>query len=200
MSLSKITLIGIENYLNSNNQSLFDNIVLPAEIDKNILLNTILIRGGEFESLYGDANFIKDAVDLFFKKWNRTFNEWLKGTKSTFNPIENYDRYEEFIDSVHTDDSQQISSSNTVSQQTDVSAFDSSSFQPNEKISSNNGNTANTTANTEQTNTHNAHIHGNIGVTTSSAMLSEFYDIAKWNLYEHIADIFISEFCVMVYT
>ena len=40
---------------------------------------------------------------------------------------------------------------------------------------------------------------GNIGVTTSQMMLQSELDIARWNLYEHIADLFCQEFCIMVY-
>lgn len=49
------------------------------------------------------------------------------------------------------------------------------------------------------TDIHTAHLYGNIGVTTSAAMLKEFYDISKWNLYEHICDVFISELLIPVY-
>ena len=41
--------------------------------------------------------------------------------------------------------------------------------------------------------------HGNIGVTTSQQMLQSELDIARWNIYEQITDLFLSEFCIMVY-
>lgn len=40
---------------------------------------------------------------------------------------------------------------------------------------------------------------GNIGVTTSQQMLQSELDIDAWNIYEHIADIFLDEFCVLLY-
>lgn len=46
---------------------------------------------------------------------------------------------------------------------------------------------------------HAAHLYGNIGVTTSQQMLKDELDVATWNLYEHISDIFIDEFCILVY-
>ena len=46
---------------------------------------------------------------------------------------------------------------------------------------------------------HEAHLFGNIGVTTSQQMLRDQLDIVTWNLYEHISDIFIDEFCILVY-
>lgn len=46
---------------------------------------------------------------------------------------------------------------------------------------------------------HEAHLFGNIGVTTSQQMLKDQLDVVTWNLYEHISDIFIEEFCILVY-
>ena len=46
---------------------------------------------------------------------------------------------------------------------------------------------------------HEAHMYGNIGVTTSAAMLKEFYDISSWNLYQHMCDVFTSELLIPVY-
>lgn len=46
---------------------------------------------------------------------------------------------------------------------------------------------------------HEARLFGNIGVTTSQQMLRDELDIATWNLYDHISDIFIEEFCILVY-
>lgn len=40
---------------------------------------------------------------------------------------------------------------------------------------------------------------GNIGVTTSQQMLQSELDIDAWNIYEHITDLFLDEFCVLLY-
>ena len=47
--------------------------------------------------------------------------------------------------------------------------------------------------------THTAHLYGNIGVTTSQQMLQSELDVARWNLYEQIADLFCEEMCIMIY-
>ena len=46
---------------------------------------------------------------------------------------------------------------------------------------------------------HTGRLYGNIGVTTSQQMLQSELDIAKFNLYDQIADIFCEEFCLMIY-
>lgn len=47
--------------------------------------------------------------------------------------------------------------------------------------------------------THTMRTFGNIGVTTSQQMLQAELDVDAWNIYEHIADLFLDEFCVLLY-
>ena len=47
---------------------------------------------------------------------------------------------------------------------------------------------------------HEGRIHGNIGVTTSQQMLEAELKIAEWNIYEHITDLFLSEFIIPIYS
>lgn len=44
-----------------------------------------------------------------------------------------------------------------------------------------------------------SHVHGNIGVTQSSDMLKNWYDIAKWNLIDQVCDLFVTELLIPVY-
>lgn len=43
------------------------------------------------------------------------------------------------------------------------------------------------------------HIHGNIGVTTSQQMLESELQLQYWNLYNKISNLFMKEFCIMIY-
>lgn len=40
---------------------------------------------------------------------------------------------------------------------------------------------------------------GNIGVVSSQKMLSDELEIDAWNIYDHITDLFLDEFCVLLY-
>lgn len=48
-------------------------------------------------------------------------------------------------------------------------------------------------------NEHRGRVHGNIGVTTSQQMLAQELEVQRFNLINEITDIFITEFCVLVY-
>ena len=56
--MSKLTMIGLYNY----DQTLFDNLTLPTGIDKDLAVETILTRSGEFEVLYSSLDFNKFLI------------------------------------------------------------------------------------------------------------------------------------------
>lgn len=95
MATAKATLIGLYNFDNS----IFDKLVLPDGIDKDLFISTLLLKSGEFEVLYFDPQFLQNAIGVWGSKWFRTFSEWLRGTQATWNPIHNYDRTESISDS-----------------------------------------------------------------------------------------------------
>lgn len=199
MSTMNLTLIGMYNY----DPTIFDDLTLPPEIDKQLFIDSLLMRSGEFELLYPDAGFLKPAINVWGRKWYPTFEKWVEGQKASWNPIENYDRYEESNE--HTVSSGSGSDTTGVtgggSAEKTVSAYDSSQYQPAEKntTSSSSNSTSTTTTSGDATKDFDSHIHGNIGVTQASDMLRSFYDIAGWNLMEHMADVFIREFMITTY-
>ena len=211
MSTMTMTMIGMYNV----DQTLFDNMILPDELDHDLVINAILMRSGEFEVLYPDIDFMKLSIGVWSRKWSKTFSDWVKGQQATWNPIENYDRYEDFTDSGSKSGSSTSSGTSsgsdtfggTGSNTNSVSAYDASTFQPSAKTdtTTSNSSTSSSTTSASSTdsetssNTHTGHIHGNIGVTQASEMLKSFYDISAWNIYEHIADVFVTEYCIPIY-
>lgn len=238
MSQAKITLIGVENYLNPE-RSVFDQMVLPDGIDKDVLIGSIVLRCQEFELLYSDPDFLIQAVNIWSRKNYRTFDKWVKALDIEYDPLFNYDRTEEYED-VHDGNFGRTGSGNSYGTNTRTDnltqtnnltntpgttvthsekAYNDTTFVETSKDATtgtitdtgtvtNTGTVGNayadTTANSgsgtdHYKNTHKARLFGNIGVTTSQQMLQSELDIAIWNLYEHIADLFCNEFCIMVY-
>ena len=227
MSSAKITAIGFENYLSLNNESLFDYMTLPSGIDKDTLVGSILMRAGEFEVLYSDPYLMRDMIGLWSRKNQWTFDKWIKAINVQYDPLNNYDRTEIITDThngskqggsngsntsnnTRTDDLKTENDATTTDQ---VSAENVSSFSDANKsvldqetkntgtVKDLGGGTFNEMHNDTDnyTDQHNAHIYGNIGVTTSQQMLQSELDIARFNIYEAIADLFITEFCILVY-
>ena len=130
MSSAKITLIGCENYFQNINQSLFDNLRIPETLDKETLTDNILLRGGEFEIQYGDPDFLRFAIGSWSNKWMPTMERWTRVLAIEYNPLENYDRIEDWTDNTKRSDA---TSANSTSDRThgrseDVSHADSETF------------------------------------------------------------------------
>lgn len=320
MSSAKITLFSFARWMELNQKDLFSQMLLPEGVDKETLTDNILIRGGEFEVVYSDPDFMQRAIGSWSKKWYRTFSKWVEALDIEYNPLENYDRMEDFTDTTNrglttsgrkdsgntrtfdnedketrdyedketrdlsdertfdnTDERTHNNTDERTHNNTDertldtenvldgtveekVSAFDSSTYQPSRNTDTDNTTTdtgtitdahtgtitdAHTgtitddhtgtitdegtgtdtfnhtgtdtfnhtgtitdeygegTSGSEKENTTNKHggrVHGNIGVTTSQQMLEQELNIAKWNLYEHITDVFLEEFIIPIYS
>lgn len=219
MSSAKFTLIGAYQYYNNAGGDLFELLSLPEGIDKDILKNNILLQGGEFEVQHGNPVFIHDAMAIWSGTYYDTLDRWLKALAIDYAPLENYDRYEHWTDERDTTGSLSgtgtSSSTGTLDTTYDEdtertkSAFDSSSYQPYDKVDTHAVTDTDTTDNTTTTignstsgtddSEHNGRIHGNIGVTTSQQMLLQELDLGYWNLYQRITQLFLQEFVIPVY-
>ena len=94
MSSSTMSLIGLYNYY----PDLFKFLAVPDEIDKSTLIDNILLRSGEFEVLYADPEFLEFSIGAWSRKWAPTFDRWVKALAVEYNPLENYDRMEDWTD------------------------------------------------------------------------------------------------------
>ncbi len=217
MSAAKITLIGLNKWMNDIEDDLFAEMSLPEGIDKDTLTNNILLQGADFEVMYSDPLFLKDAIGLWSSKWYRTFEKWVDALAIEYAPLENYDRKEDWSDTLNkgikTSGRRDNGNERSFNQyktetETEVSAFDSSTYQPSEKTTETpsgviidkfgEGTSGSETENSKTV--RDGRIHGNIGVTTSQQMLEAELKVAEWNLYEHITDLFLSEFVIPIYS
>ena len=98
MSLAKITMTGQEIWLNHNNKSLFDLFELPEDIDRDTCIDNIMLECGELETLYSEPDFMRAAIGTWSKKHYWTFDKWAKALKIEYEPLENYDRTEDWWD------------------------------------------------------------------------------------------------------
>lgn len=96
-----MTLIGLINYYNNvdtTENTLFDLLLLPDGIDKNTVINNIIMKGGEFPILYPNAPYVRAYIGVWGQKWYRTFDKWYKTINLNYNPLYNYDRVENITD------------------------------------------------------------------------------------------------------
>lgn len=227
MPQSKITLIGMEAFLNPD-RSVFQDLELPEGIDKETLIGAITLRAQEFELLYSDPEFMIPAVKVWGKKNYWTFDRWVKLINKQYDPLHNKDYYEISSDTHEGAASGQGSSSESQdhTRTDDIHGTNDETITHNEKAynsgetfvpttqdvtdqdTSQTGTVRNAgtasgsfsnSSNDSYVNNHNLHGFGNIGVTSAQALFLKELEVAEFNMYEHIADLFCKEFCIMIY-
>lgn len=162
MSSAIITLLGFY----STDSTLFDEMDLPTGIDKDLLIDTILMRGGEYEVIYSNPDLLKQLFGSWSRTYKPLFTNFLRanGSLDEVAPLENYDRIENWSDSASTSEIESLSTSESsigssstsgsdsssgsesMSERGDVSAYDSSGLVANNggSKSAQSGNTAQT--------------------------------------------------------
>lgn len=94
MSLS---ILGLYNYCLDHNDDLFESLTVPEEVDKDVLVNNIIMQAAPFETLYPDPDVMKSFIGIWSEanaeKWQKIADLWVEAQE--FNPLENFDRTEE---------------------------------------------------------------------------------------------------------
>ena len=95
--MSLLTVEGLYNYDNT----LFDGFNVPEGLVKEIAIDAILMRTRELEILYPDFSYMKNRITVWSNKYQINWKKLYDTTVLEYNPIENYDRMEDWTD---TDD------------------------------------------------------------------------------------------------
>lgn len=179
--------------------TIFDLLNVPEGVEKQKVVDNILLQCADVSFIYSNPNTAKYAIGLWSDKNALTWVKMYETTVIEYNPIENYDRKEDWTDTRQTD--------NTVNQTTNANSTNTNKVHgfeaeaivtANIEESSGNG-TSDSKSNEQETATHTARLHGNIGVTTNQQMLEAERELVKFNMVDFITKSFQKEFCVMVY-
>lgn len=156
---ARLSLIGLYNYM----PTLFDALILPEGYDKETFINSLLLEHGEKCVMYSDPDFMYAAIGVWGKKWELELTKIYEALTAKYDPIYNYDRFEEIEDgrtkdytstvsgtrkatdsADYTDNTEHVESVNRQSESTEnalnkdtnehtVSADNSSNYQPSSK-------------------------------------------------------------------
>ena len=87
--------MGLFNWDNT----VFDLMQIPAQLDRETLINNILAETMELEVLYTNPTVFKNLLGVWSAKQIDVWNRLYATTQYEYNPIENYNRYETGSDS-----------------------------------------------------------------------------------------------------
>ena len=218
-----LSILGLYNYDNT----IFDGMELPTADDirqdletlddpfvpdKNTLISYICMELAELSLVYASAPTMKEMIRVWAKVHRQEWIDLYNTLILKYNPIWNKDgsRVHTVKGDLHVMSGGSLSSSKIDQTTTDddkVTGYDNSSPQPwQQTISNVKGDMDKNqsrfkyedqkdSADYAETDTE----RGNIGVTTTQAMIKEQREVVQFNLYKHICDEFKTQFCVMVY-
>lgn len=202
--MAMLSILALYNYDNT----IFDQLYTPEDIDKPSLINHIMLETAELECIYPSTGFLKAAIGIWSSVRAMTWDRVNAAAQAEYNPIENYDRNEtERIagTNAHTGtDSTSITDSGSGTDTTKVAGYNSAVMVDSDSTISQSSRTGSQSLVHGETisddHTKTSRIHGNIGVTTSQQMLEQEMQIAgKLNVYEYITQDFKQRFCITVY-
>lgn len=196
--MALMTVEGLYNY----KDTLFNEFTVPDGMDKQIAIDTICMRSREMEVLYPNLEFFAMRIGMWSRKHQYNWKKLYDTTLLEYNPIENYDRMEEWNDTDTESGSStvtnEIMNTGTVTEQN--TAFNAGLADHAKEISDNDTtNNGSGTNKRDAKHTRSGRAHGNIGVTTSQQMIQSEREVAMFNIYDIIAESFVENFCLMVY-
>lgn len=199
--------------------SLFDGMVLPKGVDKDLVIDTIMQKYGDSPLDHEDPAYLKYYIPVWSK---RNLDSWTKlfATLSFYyNPLENaiLDETTEETRNINRkqDRTGTASMENSGTTGVDktaehlVSAENASDYQPDNRDTGTEQTTVNQTTGTDSTentmeqtaetvkSTYNR--HGSIGVVTPQNMIQQEREVDKFVIYDYIADSFRDAFCLLLY-
>lgn len=196
--------------------TILDGMTIPEGLDLDTLKNNIILECAELEVLYGAPSFFRWAVDAWSLKESPTWEKMYAALQIEYNPIENYDRFEEWTETGKQDTNKTVKNKTSVSgtntDNGDVRHYVTGYNSNSEVLQSRDNNDSTSTNKTDVTgdgaetetaarnDTRKGRIHGNIGVTTSQQMLKAEFDLAPdVNMYNIITNSFRNRFCLLIY-
>lgn len=207
MAFASLSIYGLYSY----NPQIFDNLVLPAGLDRDLLVSDILTECSDFTLLYPNYDFMKMLIGVWSQKELLIWTRLHESETIEYNPIENYDRHESFSRSVSGEASGESSANSKASStgsgtsKAGRTAYDSDSIKDvaqTDNINSDQSqgdSTESSSSSTSGVETVVNHTHGNIGVTTAQQMIEGYREVSKFCVYDYIVQSFKDRFCVQVY-
>lgn len=84
---STLSFLGLYNY----DPTLFDGLTLPAGVNKDTLIQNLLMETADLEVIYPDANFMKNALTLYGRRQAAVWASLAETFDMEYNPIWNVD-------------------------------------------------------------------------------------------------------------
>ena len=200
----------------------------PDDSTRQRFLDYFMLEYGQFTPIYTEPEYLLAHIQAVSASLKYTIDKLYATLSLEYDPIENYDRHENWTDTRTPDLTTEYNGGDTLTMtggeteareqhsiERQVSADNTGSYFPSEKTIEDPDTTTQTYNNRSDTrvynnrtdvqtgtdeNKHEGRIHGNIGVTTSQQMIqSERDDVAYYNFIDDVARLYGEKLCILIY-
>ena len=179
---AKLSILGLYRW----NNNIFQDMALPAEVDREVVTWQILEDCAELEVLYSDPDYMQQSIQRWSMAMLPNWQKIVDALTAKYNPIWNKD--------------------GTIRETYNYGAI-STSGNSTDKVAGFNSDTTHNREQAESAARQEAHTdtterieQGNIGVTESSAMVRHEVELRQdYNIYSIITADFKKHYCLMVY-
>lgn len=179
--------------------TIFDGLAVPEGVNKQSVVDTIILDLSCFEVLYPDSAFMKGVIKVWSEKELPVWEAMYKTTQFEYDPISNYDRKEEWTETRITNDEVTGKDSREGTQLGKIAAFNSPDLCDKDSYNTTDETDHRRTTTGNDTFTRSGFARGNIGVTTTQEMIEAERNVVKFNIVDYIVDSFKTRFCILVY-
>ena len=184
--------------------SIFDGVEFPSNISVQDFVDSLLMQCGEMPVLYSSPPLLKSLISVWSKISQYSWQHLASTLTAEYNPIENYDRIEEWADSSinnsrYTNSTNNTSSGSTKEQVYGYNDLTTPADNSASTSASTSADTSDSTGHATISGSRKGRAHGNIGVTTTQEMLESERRVAMFNFYDTVIRDFQKRFLIWVY-
>jgi len=170
----KLSILALNDYTDG---AVWDEFEVPDGMSRQDVIDSIMMECAELSLVYTQPEILTKMIGLWCRRNLENWRRIYLALNETYNPIHNYDRYEQWTDTSSGESKGQVAGFNQEDGMADRDRAESAG-----------------------TGTHDGHIYGNIGVTTSAQMIEGEMDVRqRYNAVDAIVASFKDALCVLVY-
>lgn len=176
------------------NPDLFAGLDVPEGVDKQLVIDNILLDGMDLEVLYADPLFMQRAISVWAAKRLPVWKHLYETTQYEYDPIYNYDRHE----TAKFKRKYSPATTQTVGSQEYTAGFNSAGNAADTPRGRSSG-TSTMSGHDDDESENEIRAYGNIGVTTTQQMIQSEREVAEFNIVDYITRDFRQRFMLLIY-
>lgn len=180
--------------------SLFDDLSLPEGVNRDTLISGLLTDTAELEVLYPDPEFFRYALGIYSRRRVGSWQKWHDSAALRYNPLDTYDRTEEWEDIGSSESSGSSVSGGESDNRESRYPYDSPlDPTPTGWTSASDNSHATTEGKGSHCNRRSGRVHGNTGGKTFQQLVIEERRVADPDIYQYLIDDIARHFTVGVW-